>query len=123
MSNQRITQVIVSVVALLALAACGGGGGDAASAGTAESGGGSEQSVTIQDNAFDPAEVSVAAGGSVVWTNNDAVPHTVTFDDDAVTSSDELSEGDDFSATFDQAGEYSYVCAIHPEMKGKVTVS
>lgn len=37
-------------------------------------------SVSITDNAFNPASVSVAPGGSVTWTNNGGAQHTVTSD-------------------------------------------
>ena len=124
MTIYRFFRVLVSVVALCALAACGGGTPDAANepAGGDSAAGGSE-SVTINDNTFSPGDISVTAGSTVTWTSNDSVPHTVTFDDDAVTDSDELNEGDTHEVTFDQAGEYSYTCAIHPDMKAKVTVS
>ena len=78
--------------------------------------------MTIDDLKYAPADATVAAGSEVTWTNNDEAPHTVTFDGDAVKSSGELKTGDTFSTTFADAGTYSYLCAIHPDMKGKVTV-
>jgi plastocyanin len=123
MTTYRFLRVLVSGVALLALAACGGGGPEAnddAAGGDSAAG---AESVTIKDSTFSPGDIAVAAGSTVTWTSNDSVPHTVTFDDDAATDSDELNEGDTHSVTFDKAGEYSYVCAIHPDMKAKVTVS
>lgn len=106
----------------LVLAGCGGSGGD--SAATSESGGNAAQSgaVTIADLKYDPTETTVAAGGEVTWTNDDDAPHTVTFDDDAVASSEEMKKGDTFKASFDEAGTYAYTCAIHPDMKGTVSV-
>ena len=114
---------ILAVLGLsLALAGCGGSGGD--SAATSESGGSAAESseVTIADLKYSPTDVTVAAGAEVTWTNDDDAPHTVTFEDDAVTSSEEMAKGDTFSATFDKAGTYSYTCAIHPDMKATVTV-
>ena len=127
MTTNRIFRVLILASLLLVLAACGGGassdgGGDAAGGDAAEGGGGEAAAVTIADLKFSPADIEVAAGGSVSWTNEDDAPHTVTFDDDAVADSEELNKGDEFSATFDSAGSYSYVCAIHPDMKGTVTV-
>ena len=112
----------------LGAAACGGGEAEPAAASAPEeapaaaSGGAESATVGIDDLTFTPADVEVAAGGSVTWNNAEDVPHTVTFSDDAIESSDELAQGDDFSATFDSAGTYDYVCAIHPDMKGTVTV-
>ena len=123
MTTYRTFRVLVSVVALFALAACGGGAPDAADDAGGDSAAGGTESVTIKDNTFSPADVTVAAGSTVTWTSNDTVPHTVAFDDDGATDSEELNEGDTHSVTFDTAGEYSYVCTIHPDMKAKVTVS
>ena len=124
MTTYRFIRVLITVLALVALAACGGGAPDAADAAAGgDSAAGGSASVTIKDNAFSPADLSVPAGSTVTWTSNDSVPHTVTFDYDAVTDSDELNEGDTHEVTFDKAGEYSYVCAIHPDMKAKVSVS
>ena len=123
MTKSRIFPVLAALSMILALAACGSSGGDSAAA----SGGGDTSAapaaVTIDDLAYSPADLQVAAGTEVTWTNDDDAPHTVTFDDDAVSSSDEMATGDTFSATFDKPGTYAYLCAIHPDMKAKVTVS
>ena len=37
-------------------------------------------SVSMVGLAFNPSSVTVAPGGTVLWTNNDAVTHTVTSD-------------------------------------------
>lgn len=129
MTTNRMFRVLILATLLATLVACGGGAsseGEVAEgggeAGAPDSGGGSA-AVTIVDLAYEPAALEVSAGGSVTWTNEDDAPHTVTFDDDAVPDSEELNNGDEFTATFDAAGTYSYICAIHPEMKGAVNVS
>ena len=126
MTTNRTFRVLILATLLATLVACGGassegeaGGGDAA----ADNGGADAVAVTMADLAYTPADAEVGAGGTVTWTNKDDAPHTVTFDDDAVADSEELNKGDEFSATFDTAGSYSYICAIHPDMKGAVTVS
>lgn len=99
--------------------ACSGGGDDA----TASSGEPTQAaSVAIAGNQFDPGTTDVAAGESVTWTNDDSVAHTVTFSEDSVESSDELAAGDEFSASFDAPGTFDYVCSIHADMTGTVTV-
>lgn len=77
-------------------------------------------SVAINNNAFDPKELTIAAGDTVTWTNNDAVLHDVDIDD--LAKSPELRKGETFTQTFDRSGTYNYDCDIHPFMKGKVVV-
>ena len=124
MTIHRSFSVLASALLLLALVACGGGGNEPADDGVAAEGeGGGAQAVAIEGNAYSPADVSVSSGGSVEWTNNDDVPHTVTFEDSSVSGSDELAKGGTHAATFAEAGDFSYSCKIHPDMKGTVTVS
>ena len=89
--------------------------------------------VTIADSSFSPSKIEVKAGTTVTWTNNDAVPHTVTStrsdDLDSATSglfdSAALQTGESFSYTFTKAGDYPYECTIHASMQsmhGKVEV-
>jgi plastocyanin len=80
--------------------------------------------VMIQNFAFSPASLSIPAGTTVVWTNMDTAPHTVTVRSGPVTfSSPNLNQGDTFTYTFTQAGTYSYYCAVHPNMTASVTVA
>lgn len=78
--------------------------------------------VAIADSAFSPSGVEVVAGGEVVWTHRGDLPHTVTFEDEGPDSGN-LAAGGTFRATFEEAGEFSYACSIHPQMQGTVTVS
>jgi plastocyanin len=107
---------ILTTLAALALLvpACGDGAGGADQPAAA---------VEIRDFSFAPAQLEVAAGQQVQWTNTDSAPHTVTFDDPGVDSSDELAEGEQFSTALDRAGEYRYICALHPQMQAVVTVT
>ena len=82
---------------------------------------GNKVAVTITGFKFVPADASVKNGDTVVWTNQDSVPHTVESSDKAFKS-DELSKGDTFSFTFTKAGIHKYNCGIHPSMHGSVTV-
>ena len=77
--------------------------------------------VSIKDFKFAPVEVNIKVGETVVWTNEDSVPHTVESSDKTLKS-DELSKGDTYSHTFTKAGKYNYACGIHPSMHGSVTV-
>ena len=79
-------------------------------------------SVTIANFSFQPDSLTVAAGATVTWTNNDSVPHTVTADDGSF-SSGTLAPGATFSRTFPAAGSVAYHCAIHPSMRGTLTIT
>ncbi len=73
-----------------------------------------------------PAVIEIAAGTTVVWTNDDVVAHTVTQrakPEDQLFSSPLLAPGEGFSFTFDTPGTYEYFCMPHPFMAGTVVVS
>jgi len=79
-----------------------------------------EATVSIIDFSFEPATLDVPAGATVVWTNEGQAPHTVTGD---FADSGVLEPGQTFSHTFAESGEFSYACAIHPQMTGSIRVS
>ena len=76
---------------------------------------------TIKNMAFSPAQITVPAGSTVRWTNQDSIPHTVTADNGKFNSGN-LSSGNSFEFTFTTPGTYSYHCSIHPNMKGTIVV-
>ena len=77
--------------------------------------------LTVENFNFTPADITVAAGTTVTWTNNDDVEHTVTASDNTFGSK-ALETGASYSFTFKQAGTYTYFCSIHPFMTARVTV-
>lgn len=83
---------------------------------------GATAEVTIVDFAFDPAELRVAAGTTVTWTNRDSVPHTATADDGSFDTGT-IDGGASGSHTFDAPGTFAYICTFHPNMTGTVIVS
>jgi len=83
---------------------------------------GTGASVSIAGFAFGPQAISVKAGGSVTWSNDDGSPHTVTFKDGSAGAKS-LSPGEKFTRAFDRAGTYEYFCSFHPYMTGRVVVN
>jgi len=74
-------------------------------------------------------EVNIGVGETVTWSNTDNQPHTVTngvdfTDPDIGTIFDSglQMNGDSFSFTFNQKGEFPYMCMVHPWMLGTVIV-
>jgi plastocyanin len=81
-----------------------------------------QAAVSIEAFAFAPASVEVATGHEVVWKNHDPADHTVTGEDGAFDSGT-MRRGGTFTTSFDSPGEYRYICALHPGMKGTVVVT
>jgi plastocyanin len=81
------------------------------------------QAVTMAQYAFAPAALTVHVGDTITWTNQDQAPHDVTTTGGPVAlHSPTLSTGQSWTYTFTQAGAYSYICSIHPDMKALITV-
>ena len=83
---------------------------------------GPTRDVTIQNLAFTPAEITIEAGTTVIWTNLDSFYHTVTADDNSFDS-EEINAGKEYSRKFDVPGVYAYHCTPHANMMGTITVT
>ena len=77
--------------------------------------------VSMDHNTFIPSEITVVPGTTVTWVNKETMPHTVV-DANKGFRSKTLAKDASFSFTFATAGDYDYLCSIHPNMKGKVIV-
>jgi amicyanin len=77
--------------------------------------------VLIGNFTFTPAEITVAPGTTVTWTNGDDIPHTVTATNKAFRSK-AMDTDQRYSFTFTVPGTYDYFCSLHPQMQGKVIV-
>jgi plastocyanin len=90
------------------------------------SSGGSTVQVSMKNIAFNPGTVTMAKGGTVVWTNDDSVNHDVTKTagpgPDFKSGTGNLAGGDTYKQTFDTPGTITYRCTIHPGMDGKIVV-
>ena len=95
-----------------------------------------ETGVTLTGSRFEPAQVSIPAGETVVWTNNDTAGHSVTADNGAFDSHPAcgslggacMVKGGTFSFKFTQPGTFAYHCRSHGAaggqgMAGSVTVT
>lgn len=124
-------------VALVALASCGGSGGteptnnNGGNGGGGGGGGGAGVTVTVANNQYSPAAVSVARGATVTWRWDSCTgdiygeqvctEHSVTFDDGGPSAA---AKGDgSFQRSFATAGSYTYYCTTHGRatMSGTVT--
>lgn len=139
----------IACLVLLAAVGCGGGGGDGSTSPTSATPPvttppvttpptttppttSNATEVTVGNNSFSPADISVAVGATVTWTWNtcsddpygygpSCVAHSVTFDNAGPASSTQAQGS--YQRTFTAAGTYTYHCAVHgTSMSGKVTV-
>jgi nitrite reductase (NO-forming) len=66
--------------------------------------------------------LTVKVGTTVTWKNDDpGMIHTVTSVD-GLFDSGFLNEGDTWSYTFEEPGEFEYLCTPHPWMRAKIIV-
>lgn len=77
--------------------------------------------VRIDNFTFAPAEITVAPGTTVTWTNADDIPHAVAASDRSFRSKVMDTDGS-FSHTFATVGDFQYFCTLHPHMTGIVKV-
>src|SRR5271169_1792215 len=77
--------------------------------------------IKIDNFTFTPDTAEVAVGTTVVWTNEDDIPHALAATERQFKSH-ALDTGDSFSYTFTAPGVYAYFCSLHPHMKGKIVV-
>jgi len=129
----RVSRLFTLVAVFALFTACSGDGGTATTttAGaadltteavdtTVDGGSATPANITISNFSYSGAE-SVDVGTTVIVTNQDDVSHTWTSEDD-VFDSGSLGQGESFEFTFEEAGEYMFVCSIHPGMAGSITV-
>lgn len=76
--------------------------------------------VRIVDFSFQPTTFTIIPGTVVIWTNEDSAPHTATGDE---FDTGRLDEGETSEVTFDEQGNYDYVCDYHRWMEGRVVVT
>jgi plastocyanin len=130
----------LAIAALLVLAACAGepAASVAAEESAAEShagmsmaasegdGGAGGDTVVISGSSFGD-DITVAAGTTVTFQNDDSAAHTVTNGTDGTPTDgaafdEEVAGGESVEITFDEAGTFDVTCRIHPDMQMTVTV-
>jgi plastocyanin len=80
--------------------------------------------VRIKDYKFVPEKVTVKAGETVKWTNDEKrASHSIWFKAEGLPESERMLNGDSWERKFDKPGTYPYTCGPHSEMKGVVEVT
>jgi plastocyanin len=117
--NRLEWRLALGLLALLAIVLSGCLGAPATPTGVPEA------RVEMKNIAFVPKELTVQAGTTVVWTNDDPFQHTVTSGTRGNPTGlfdQTVDAGQTFSYTFQDPGTYPYFCRIHPGMDGTITV-
>ena len=75
--------------------------------------------VTIETFNFQPDPITVNAGETILFKNNDKIDHTVTAGTREAPKPDVFDgqlpeQGAEFELTLDEPGTYDYFCEIHP---------
>jgi plastocyanin len=81
-----------------------------------------ETRASIDNFTFKPGTITVPVGTTVVWENDDDIPHTVVSLD-GMFRSPALDSEDKFRFAFDTPGTFEYFCSLHPHMTAKVVVA
>lgn len=75
--------------------------------------------VEIENDKFNPPQLQIKLHDQVVWVNKNNKTHKITGEG---WGNVPIENGESFTQAFDEPGTYSYSCALHPEMRGSVTV-
>ena len=79
--------------------------------------------VVIREVKFQPVVLTVKAGDTVEWRNDDIVPHTATSTAEPKKfDSGILPVGSSWKYVATKRGTYLYNCTLHPNMKAKLIV-
>lgn len=109
---QRFASTI-AVIALLSAASAGGQ--------SVQSQKGAPHVLIIKQMHFDPPQMTIQAGETVEWKNEDIFSHTVTADDGSFDSG-LIAPGGSWQMTVKRAGKFGYHCRPHPNMTAALTV-
>jgi plastocyanin len=77
--------------------------------------------ISVQDNLFSPADVTIQVNTTVRWRNAGYVEHNSTGANGAWASAN-MAPGASFDRTFDATGTFNYSCTLHPGMNGIIRV-
>lgn len=115
--RKRSLIVGLAVVAVLG-AACGGD--DEGPSG----GGGGSVALTAVDFAFDPTSLSVGAGNTIEFTNEDDTEHNFTSEDAGLDEDADPGSSVSISLADVEPGSYEFFCEYHPDtMTGTLEVT
>lgn len=88
--------------------------------------------IHIIGNSYYPKTVEITPGTTVTWINEDVfsylageysgIHNVVSTEGPTTLNSPMLAHAESWSYTFEEEGEYTYICTPHPYMEGKINV-
>jgi len=116
----RVAMLVVGMMVIVAMAGCASGSsGGSGTTGEPPAAGSGGLTVVERNFAFEPSSLEVKVGDTVTFVNEDSAPHVVSIDGKDLGNQ---NQGDSVSWTAEKAGEFPYVCTIHPSMTGTIVV-
>lgn len=125
MKKQYFLPLSIALVLAVAFASnCSKGSsyGSSSSGNSNNNSGTAANTITMQSMSFSPSSLTVTAGTTVTWKNNDYTTHTATADDNSFNSGD-VASGYSYSKVFSTKGTFPYHCVYHNTMKGTIVVN
>ena len=119
MRPPRMSPLVLAVCCGVGLAACSGASGSTPAKPVGPN------HVSVANFAYSPESLSVHVGDTVTWDfHQPDAPHNVVSGSGADQFNSGAPQGrGHFDHQFTQAGTYHYICTVHPNMKGTVTVT
>jgi plastocyanin len=115
--RRRVGLALVTAIAILSFLGLRAAAGESATGATASR----ARSVRIEDFAYHPTPLTVAAGTRVTFSNQSGIAHTATENGGGFDTGP-IKPGRAESVTFRRPGTYSFHCSIHPFMHGRIVV-
>src|SRR5262249_47735143 len=113
---KTLSAITLAILFLFTACSKGGGsayGGNNNTGGNNNNGGNTAaNTVKMAGMSFSPATITVAAGTTVTFLNDDNTAHTVT-EDGGVFDSGNIAAGASYKHTFQTGGTVKYHCKIH----------
>ncbi|HEX5610162.1 MAG TPA: cupredoxin domain-containing protein [Solirubrobacterales bacterium] len=124
--KKTLTLPVLALAACMALLVGCGGGDDTTTSTAADSagggGGGGAEAVKIVDFKYIPPNITVPAGTTVSFDNEDSAAHTATSKESGAFDTGTIEGGASGKITLKEPGTFAYICAFHPFMKGTIVV-
>lgn len=78
--------------------------------------------VKVNEFSYEPKDITIAVGDTIVWENIGKMPHTATKTGKDGFDTGSIKSGESKAVKMTTVGSYEYSCTFHPNMKGRIAV-